>query len=40
MTTRILGDIAESITRLMLLSAAITILVCAGAALFFSSKGD
>ena len=40
MTTRVVQDIAESVTRLMLLSATIAVLVFVGFALFFTDKGD
>lgn len=40
MTVRVLQDIAESLTRLMLLTAAVVVLVFAGLALFFTHKGD
>lgn len=40
MTTRIMQDIAETVTRLMLLCSAVTVLVFVGLALFFTQKGD
>jgi hypothetical protein len=40
MTTRVLQDLAESITRMMLLSATVAVLILVGVALFFTRKGD
>lgn len=40
MKSRILQDIAEAFTRMMLLSATVAVLVLIGVALFFTRKGD